>query len=360
MQYKLAMERILNKGNIPSSSDVKSDLSHKDIELSKNSLRDVEGNVKSKSDEHLAPSMLPVWAEIMRQNTQYILNFLIPLGWCFLFVLIMTRESVISTLYMPFLGIFAATLANTVPIGGGIVYVPALLLLGVDMKLGVSFTVATMSFGNGLFGFLRWMNKNATLLIWESFLYTVIPSWIGSIIAIFFLPEMSTEYVKMLFAAVCIKVSILVALAAWKGGMDKLTSIFTSTTSQSTAESLTSTTPLSSSCILTLIVITFLGGVVLVPNIGIGPALTTYMILNYFGYSTHSSIVTGIITGGWVCLLPFVIHIFYQQDVPYELWLMVIPGVYLGAAVSYFPSSPPDLQYSSFSSVLHMYMNISV
>lgn len=36
----------------------------------------------------------------------------------------------VEVLYMPFLGIFAALLANSVPIGGGIVYIPVLHLLG--------------------------------------------------------------------------------------------------------------------------------------------------------------------------------------------------------------------------------------
>lgn len=341
MQYKLAMARIFKSEVInPSSPSAAANNSTPKASIDPLEEGKEKDNSQHDDDQQLELLGLPYWVEILKENTHFILNFLVPLGWCFLFVFIMTRESIISTFYMPFLGIFAATLANTVPIGGGIVYVPALLLLGVDMKLGVSFTVATMSFGNGLFGFLRWLNKNSQLLIWESFWYTVIPSWIGSIIAIFLLPEMSTEYVKILFASVCIKVSILVALAAWKGGMDKLSHLFTSTNqSAHPTEALSSSTSLSQSCIYTLIIITFLGGLILVPNIGIGPALTTYLILNYFGYSTQSSIVTGIITGGWVCLLPFIIHIFYQQDIPYELWLMVIPGVYLGATVS--PLPPP-------------------
>ena len=295
--------------------------------------------------EEISPKILVKqsrWVAWFQTNSLFILNFLVPLGWCFLFVSIMNRDSFISTLYMPFLGIFAATLANTVPIGGGIVYVPALLLLGVDMKLGVSFTVATMSFGNGIFGFLRWLNKDPELFIWESFWYTVIPSWIGSILGIFFLPELSTEYVKILFASVCVKVSIVVALAAWRGGIDKLNIIPASCgfTPSSTPLNITSATPLSSACISTLVIITFLGGIFLVPNIGIGPALTTYLILNYFGYSTHSSVVTGIVTGGWVCVVPFLVHIFYLQDVPYSLWLMVIPGVYLGAMVCHSFTPP--------------------
>lgn len=247
------------------------------------------------------------------------------------------------------LGIFAACIANTVPIGGGVVYVPALLLLGVDIKLGVSFTVATMSFGNGLFGFLRWLNKDPNLIIWDSFLYTVIPSWIGSLIGIFILPTFSPESIKLLFALVCLSVALLLFLAINYGGLENiplialLTSVHSSsdddpelptTTTAATTNTNANATILTPSCQYTLIVVTFLGGVFLVPNIGVGPALTTYLILNIFQFNTKSAVVTGIITGGWVCIVPFLIHVVYFQDVPYELWLMVIPGVYIGAAVS--------------------------
>jgi uncharacterized membrane protein YfcA len=339
MQYKNAMQRLLKIDKVDTASDG-AQTPHPKIDPLE---MDTESDEEKGESQKPTSVELPVWVEVVVENSSFILNYLVPLAWCFLFVLIMDRESFVSTLYMPFLGIFAATLANTVPIGGGIVYVPALLLLGVDLKLGVSFTVATMSFGNGLFGFLRWLNKNPGLIGWESFWYTVLPSWLGSLVGIFLLPEMKAEYVKILFASVCVKVSILVALAAWKGGMDKLSFIFSSSSSASSnnsvplsvpsAVSSSSAPPLPSSCIITLIIITFLGGVFLVPNIGIGPALTTYLILNSFGFSTHSSVVTGIITGGWVCVLPFLIHVFYLRDVPYELWLMVIPGVYLGAMV---------------------------
>ena len=61
--------------------------------------------------------------------------------------MVMTRDSFFSLIHMPFLGLFAAILANCVPIGGGIVYIPALSLLGNHVHMTVSFTLATMSVG---------------------------------------------------------------------------------------------------------------------------------------------------------------------------------------------------------------------
>ena len=71
------------------------------------------------------------------------------LSWICLFITYLTKELLLENLHIPVLGIVAATIANCVPIGGGVVYVPAFALLGVEMKLGVAFSVATMSIGNG-------------------------------------------------------------------------------------------------------------------------------------------------------------------------------------------------------------------
>lgn len=369
MQFKLAMERITNKNNHLQTEKTFQDTSKNEKDILKDPLKDIEDNNEdtSHNTNHNSHNnnhndynnqTLPEFALFSKEHSKDILNYYIPLFWILLFVLIMNRDSIISTIYMPFLGIFAACLANTVPIGGGVVYVPALLLLGVELKLGVSFTVATMSFGNGLFGFLRWLNKDSNLIIWDSFWYTIIPSYIGSLIAIFILPAFGPEFIKSLFAIVCLSVAILIFIAVSYGGLEKIpfitiisnltSELELSHTSSSNSSSLNSTTTsnqslynttnkqLSSTCQYTLIIITFLGGLFLVPNIGVGPALTTYLILNIFGINTKAAVVTGIITGGWVCILPFLIHVVYFQDIPYELWLMVIPGVYIGAAVSFF------------------------
>jgi uncharacterized membrane protein YfcA len=81
-------------------------------------------------------------------------------------------------------------------------------------------------------------------------------------------------------------------------------------------------------------VISFLAGLVLVPNVGMGPALTTFLALALVGYRPERAIVTGILAGGWASIVPFAIHLFYYNDVPYRLWIMVIPGIFFGAKVS--------------------------
>ena len=83
------------------------------------------------------------------KTAEIILSQALPSLWALALLLFSDTTTILTSWFMPFLGLFAAFLANSVPIGGGIVYIPALYLLGVNVKLGAAFTVATMTFGNG-------------------------------------------------------------------------------------------------------------------------------------------------------------------------------------------------------------------
>lgn len=325
------------------------------------------------------------------ENFDFLMRFLVPLLWCLLFVIIMDRDSFIGNLYITFIGIFAAILANTVPIGGGVVYVPALAMLGVNLHLGVAFSVATMTLGNGVFGFLKWVHKDPSLVVWESFVYTVVPSSIGSFVAIVFFPPMDLGVIRTLFAVFCLCLAGLVLLAVYRGGaIDKIISeptvgaallgacssragasgdieeeintereqpvatdsepntinnTITAASNSSTTDQVPSAADMqtafhahrnltvSTTSWAVLATVSFLAGALLVPNIGVGPALTTFLGLQIVGYAPRRAIVTGIITGGWVSLVPFLLHLLWLQDVPLPLWVMVLPGVYVGSQV---------------------------
>jgi uncharacterized membrane protein YfcA len=116
-----------------------------------------------------------------------------------------------------------------------VVYIPALALLGMQMKMGVAFSLATMTVGNGIFGFLKWNSKdnadadvgrtssgrretNTNNLLWSTFPLTVIPCWIGSAIGIFFVPPMNDASLKIFFAIFCICLATFVLYAADQGG----------------------------------------------------------------------------------------------------------------------------------------------
>lgn len=336
---------------------------------------------------------IELWA---KENADFILHTVTPLVWIILFIGIMDRQSFLETWYMPFLGVFAAFLANSVPLGGGIVYIPVLSLLGANIQLGSAFTLAIMPFGNGIFGFLRWLVKNSEVIRWEVFPYVVLSSWIGSFLAVFVLPTPETAWIKFGFGIFCLVLGTLVTAAVYRGGLrnvfgfpavptliekriplvqtftvasipdhpeDDLISIDHTIEASAEAieensseigtetDSLLADTEIESANIATsttthqsislsdtqkwiLIVVGFFGGVVFVPNIGIGPALFTYVTLALFGYGETAAMVTGIVTGGWVCALPLLWNLLLlPQNIPYKLWVMTVPGVFYGAKV---------------------------
>ena len=295
---------------------------------------DVEGPAGGGTGAPSAPPA-PGWALVLRDNADYLLRTVLPVVWCCLLVIVMDRETFLRDLFMPFLGVGAALLANTVPIGGGIVYVPMLQLLGEKIQLSVSFTLATMTFGNGVFGFLHWLKTDASLIVWPSFAYTVLPSWAGSVIGILVLPPVETYWIRKLFGVFSVVLGAYVALLAYKAATSEAPSPALSSGSDSApaaAAALTDSQDFEHKWRV-VAAISFFGGLILVTNIGIGPALITFILLgaDYMGYSHKQAIVTGIITGGWVCALPALLHFIVLRDVPLALWVMVLPGVYFGA-----------------------------
>lgn len=311
----------------------------------------------------------------LERHAEWIINVLTPVLWAFALVLHIDRDDFLGLIHMPFLGFFAAFLANSVPIGGGIVYIPALSLLGSQVTLGTLFTLSIMPIGNGVFGFLNWLRKDSSLIIWESFAFTVLPSWIGSFIAMSMLPTPDVFYVKYCFGFFCFLLGSLVLLSIYRGGLKNVIGIHHDALPVAPREqelskvedqtdllidvdnvhtNTTESDPLPTVSIedsyisqrrpasfqpdvnawSLVILVSLLGGVVLVPNIGIGPALVTYLLLVYIGYPDQAAIVTGIVTGGWVCVLPLALHFVNDATViPHKLVIMVLPGVYLGAKV---------------------------
>lgn len=315
-QYKNAMERIFNKENTTIIS--------KDTPLP-TTVGDLENNIIVQN---------PI-VDILIENYDWIMKTLVPTLWVIIFILMMDRDSFISLWYMPILGIFAACLANCVPIGGGIVYVPALSLLGVNMKLGVAFTVTTMTCGNGVFGFLKWLHKDKSLFLFDAVVYTVIPSWIGTLVSVAFTAP-NEHFVRLLFGIFCFLMSLyVILLLQFNTFPEVLKYLNGNNSSNENNQKVVHVHPkdisLQNWSIVSLI--SFIAGFVLVPNIGIGPALTTYISLSCIGVKNDSAIVTGIVVGGWVSLVPAIIHLVYFQDIPFQMWIMVLPGVYIGAQV---------------------------
>ena len=83
-----------------------------------------------------------------------------------------------------------------------------------------------------------------------------------------------------------------------------------------------------------LVFVSFMGGLVLLPNIGAGPSLLTYACLLMLGYTSVQAMVTAVVTGGLCCWCPFFVHAVVLKDVPahvWPMWAMALPGMAVGA-----------------------------
>jgi len=276
----------------------------------------------------------------LERHGKFLLMPVLPLLWCVFFMTIMDREKLSTSYAMPILGIVSATLANAVPVGGGIVFVPILsLFFGIDLSLGASFAVATMTFGNGIFGFLSWITKDPSSIIWSVVPYAVLPAWVGA--AWFTLhPFLDPARCRQLFALFSFLVASIVARGVYvssKKISEGKTEFSIQLGDNSNSDNDGNKNGIQNTWrqIIISCLCSFTAGSVLVAHIGIGNAMTTFLVCSFvWKLPAKKSVVTGILVGGWTSLIPFLIHLIVLQDVPITLWVMVLPGVYLGARLA--------------------------
>jgi len=211
-----------------------------------------------------------------------------------------------------------------------------------------------MTFGNGVFGLLSWLRKDPRALYdaWYVIPYSVFPAWIGATIGIM-RPLMSPARCRELFAVFAIVVAGLVwrGIHSWRtivaksrGGGGNNNVVFTLSDchdaiiedddgSSSAVES--TKRQQSTSRIIIASTCSFLAGIILVAHIGIGNAMTTFLVSTYiWKLPPKSGIVVSIVVGGWTSVVPFLLHLVVLRDVPVGLWVMGLPGVYLGARIA--------------------------
>lgn len=185
-----------------------------------------------------------------------------------------------------------------------------------------------MSVGNGVFGALRWLLKDPEVMVYESFWYTVLPSSVGSVIGILLIPISGAWIKRLLFAVFCLLMCFYVIYVVITGQPNT----HTSHSAKRTNPPIFRERPMVTIWSWSLIgAVSFAVGLLVVPTIGVGPAMITFLMLQVAGFSNEEAIVTGIVTGGWTCVVPFAIHLLILEDVNIQQWIMVLPGVYFGA-----------------------------
>ena len=312
-------------------------------------------NVEDEEKQHQQHPVLQLQSQHpilswLEKHAPFLMMPVLPLLWCCLFLSTMDRQLLLSSYAMPLLGIVAATLANAVPVGGGIVFVPILSLVGYQLHLGAAFAVATMTFGNGIFGFLSWLQKDPSNIAWPIVPYAVIPAWIGAVWGMTH-PFLTARQSRQLFAVFCLNVALVVVRGLYYGRTHhnqgdpntteepKDETVFTVSQSKTTSTlsllSLNQRIKSHPNLVTLACGCSFLAGLVLVSHIGIGNAMTTFLVCRWiWKLPAKPSVVTGILVGGWTSVVPFGLHLFVLGDVPIALWVMGLPGVYLGARIA--------------------------
>jgi uncharacterized protein len=210
--------------------------------------------------------------------------------------------------YMPFLGIIAATVANTTPAAAGIVYFPILTRLKIDPTTAVQFSLIIQAYGMGL-GTFRWFLTSKKLFITNVLPVCLLGGVIGITISIVFLPVGNPELLTLIFNCIAFACTQIIFFSLlFKRKYPKLTIDLT----------------LGNTAILG--VFSVLGGL-LSGWIGFGIDTMFYFILTViFKINPAAAIVTSISLMAGMSVVGTVLNLFFHQ-VPIALWYSAVPGV---------------------------------
>ncbi len=218
--------------------------------------------------------------------------------------------------FMPFLGIAAATIAMSTPAGGGVVFFPTMVLLGVPPYQAVAFSVGAQSVGMGIFGTFNWIKRDRAAILPAAVVATALMGGAATLLSLFVFPIAQARPLQLTFSAFGLGLAIYIFYGL-RHGLDKETARF----------------QLGPWMVVALAVVALLGGL-LVGYIGVGIDALLFLLLTlFFKIDSHEATVTSILAMGLTAMVPFAAHLFVLRDVPIYLWLMVLPGILLGARI---------------------------
>jgi len=236
--------------------------------------------------------------------------------------------------YVPLMATVAATIpASGAPVAGGILFLPVLQSYGVCPRDAVAFSSITQFFGCGIFAPLNWLAIDPNVFLQEALHVSLIPSVLGSFISLTWYKLHGCHgehYVVAIFACFCGLLSIYVAHSLLCGRMPK-----PRTTDEKVVQ-----IGRREACLWFL---PCLSGGLLTGYIGISIEKVLYvLIMMSCDVPVRVATVTSITLVGWVSGFTFVLHALSPCDplapqyigaVPYDLWLVALPGILLGSII---------------------------
>lgn len=212
--------------------------------------------------------------------------------------------------YMPFLGVIAATVANTTPAAAGIVYFPILTRLEVSPITAVQFTMIIQAYGMGL-GTFKWFLVNKKLFIFNVIPVCLLGGIAGVLVSTLVFPIANPEMLTLIFNFIAFSFTQVIFFSILYKHQYPKTEI-----------------SLNFKNISILIVFSFIGGLIS-GWIGFGIDTMFYFILTMiFRVNPAIAIVTSISLMAALSIVGTIINILFYQ-VPFALWYSAIPGVTL-------------------------------
>lgn len=243
---------------------------------------------------------------------------LVGLVWLFFFPHF--RQAFLKQFYfMPFLGVVAATVANTTPAAAGIVYFPVLTRLSIDPATAVQFSLIIQAYGMGL-GSFKWFLFNKKLFMVKLLPLCFLGGTIGIVIGIVFVPIDTPEILTLIFNSI---------------GFIFTQIIFFSILLKRTYPNFTIDLNLSN--VIVLFVFSLVGGIIS-GWIGFGIDTIFYFLLTFwYRINPAMAIVTSISLMAALSVVGTVLNLVFNS-VPLALWYSAVPGVTLAGLflASYF------------------------
>jgi len=239
---------------------------------------------------------------------------LFPVLFSLPFIFFGWRETILLW-YVPLLAIIANIFpSGGAPIAGGIVFIPALIMTGVNAKAAVAFSCATQMIGCGVFTPLQWALLDKKSIITEIIAVCVIAGVAGCLLALVVFP-LNPDTVEMFFAGFCVLLAIYVVYGLFHD----------LTTNDGAVE-------MNYKNVAIYATSSFVGGMV-TAWIGIGIEKVLFILLTSYPHKAHirHSCVTSIGVVGWVSFFAFWFHLFYLNDVPLKIWCCGLPGLVIGS-----------------------------
>ncbi len=219
-----------------------------------------------------------------------------------------------------FIGILAAIIANTTGAGGGIVFLPAFITLGLTPTQALATSFAIQCFGMSA-GSIAWLKHTYTQPeLAKNFGLVLLLSSLASIFGLLITQwcEIPSYIdIQKLFGIFSLIISILIFL--------KLSLLQASHSTRAL-----NLTPL---LLILITLIAFIGGIITAwLSIGVGEILAVLLIM--VGFRVHFSIAIAVCVSAITVLFGTIFHIFESKNIAISILIFAAPGALLGGSIS--------------------------